>query len=65
MIAKTENLNVKEIKQKIDNLIALHTIANRDIVAKLKGIVPEYISNNSEFEKLDKSKVKVKQLKIS
>ena len=65
MIAKTENLNVKEIKQKIDSLIALHTIGNSDIVASLKGIVPEYISKNSEFEKLDISKVKVKKLKIS
>ena len=65
MIAKTENLNVKEIKQKIDSLIDLHVLENSDIVAKLKGIVPEYISNNSEFENLDSSKVKVKQLKIS
>jgi FlaA1/EpsC-like NDP-sugar epimerase len=27
---------------------------NVEIVAKMKEIVPEFISNNSEFEKLDK-----------
>ena len=27
---------------------------NTDIVSLMKSIVPEYISNNSEFEKLDK-----------
>jgi hypothetical protein len=26
---------------------------NEQIVRKMKDIVPEYISNNSEFEKLD------------
>ena len=26
---------------------------NTEIVAKMKQIVPEFISNNSEFEKLD------------
>jgi hypothetical protein len=27
---------------------------NQDIVAKLKALLPEYISNNSEFQRLDK-----------
>ena len=27
---------------------------NTEIVTLMKSIVPEYISNNSEFEKLDK-----------
>jgi hypothetical protein len=27
---------------------------NIEIVAKMKEIVPEFISNNSEFEKLDR-----------
>jgi FlaA1/EpsC-like NDP-sugar epimerase len=65
MIAKIENTNLNSIKQKIEGLIAVHEISHLDIVAKLKEIVPEYISNNSEFEKLDKDQVKVKQLKIS
>ncbi|MCF6297440.1 MAG: polysaccharide biosynthesis protein [Flavobacteriaceae bacterium] len=65
MIAKTKNLNIKEIKQKIENLILSKNISNIEIVTKLKVIVPEYISNNSKFEKLDKEKGKVKKLKIS
>ena len=64
LIAKTENVNVDAIKAKIDQLIALQGISHVDIVRLLKSIVPEYISNNSEFEKLDGDKVKVKTLKI-
>ena len=64
LIAKTENVNVDAIKAKIDQLIALQGISHVDIVRSLKSIVPEYISNNSEFEKLDGDKVKVKTLKI-
>jgi FlaA1/EpsC-like NDP-sugar epimerase len=65
LIAKTENINVKEIKLKIDGLIGIDTMENIEIVSKLKSIVPEYISNNSEFEKLDIKTVKVKKLNIS
>ena len=39
----------------IDELIALfEDQQNENIVSKMKEIVPEYISNNSEFEVLDK-----------
>jgi len=62
MIAKTENINVEKLKAKIDHLIAELNIDHIEIVKKIKGIVPEYKSNNSEFEKLDV--VKVKKLKI-
>ena len=65
MIAKTENLDVKAIKKKIELLISIDKISNNEIVGHLKAIVPEYISKNSEFEKLDTNKVKVKKLKIS
>lgn len=65
MIAKTENINIKEIKQKVEKLIATNSLTNENIVKALKSIVPEYISNNSVFEKLDNAKVKVKKLKIS
>ncbi|MCF6222660.1 MAG: polysaccharide biosynthesis protein [Flavobacteriaceae bacterium] len=64
MIAKTENINVNKAKQSIEKLIAVNSLNNIDIVSTLKTIVPEYISNNSVFEKLDGTKVKVKQLKI-
>ena len=65
MIARTDNMNVEEIKKKIDHLIADLNLDHVQIVKKIKAIVPEYISNNSEFEKLDKVEVKVKALKIS
>ena len=65
MIAKTENINIKKIKQQIEELISVHEISNMEIVSKLKSIVPEYISNNSEFEKLDGEKGKVKKLNVS
>jgi len=64
MIAKTENINVNKVKQSIEKLIAANSLNNIDIVSTLKTIVPEYISKNSIFEKLDGAKVKVKQLKI-
>ena len=64
MIAKTENMNVEEIKAKIDNLISELNIEHIEIVKKIKAIVPEYKSNNSQYEKLDKVEVKVKTLKI-
>jgi len=64
MIAKTENMNIKAIKKKIDTLISIEKISNNEIVSHLKAIVPEYISKNSEYEKLDTHKVKVKKLKI-
>lgn len=42
--------------QRIQQLIALfETQNNMEIVAKMKEIVPEFISNNSAFEKLDKA----------
>ena len=64
MIAKTENIEVEKVKQKIENLIASQEMDSFEIVSKLKAIVPEYISNNSEFETLDTVKGKVKKLKI-
>ncbi|MDN3643803.1 nucleoside-diphosphate sugar epimerase/dehydratase [Lutimonas halocynthiae] len=65
MIAKTENMHVDQIKLKIDALISDLNLEHVEIVKKIKGIVPEYLSNNSEFEKLDQPQVKVKTLKIS
>ncbi|MDG1347832.1 MAG: nucleoside-diphosphate sugar epimerase/dehydratase [Crocinitomicaceae bacterium] len=43
------------IEKEIDELIQLFgTQDNHKLVAKMKSLVPEYVSNNSEFEKLDK-----------
>ena len=64
LIAKTNKLNYKEIKSKIEELISLDDQSPVEIVTRLKAILPEYISNNSEFEALDVKSVKVKKLKI-
>jgi FlaA1/EpsC-like NDP-sugar epimerase len=43
------------VQQHIDELITLFDTQENDrIVSKMKEFVPEFISNNSEFEKLDK-----------
>ena len=54
MIAKTQKIEAKEIKLKIEELTTTFSdLNNSDLVAVMKGLVPEYVSNNSEFEKLD------------
>jgi FlaA1/EpsC-like NDP-sugar epimerase len=51
--AKSKEAN-EDIHQKVVDLIALYHHQNNDsIVAKMKEIVPEYISNNSVYSKLD------------
>lgn len=53
LIAKTKENSDQQIKA-IEDLIQLFdSQQNEHIVRKMKEIVPEYISNNSEFEKLD------------
>jgi FlaA1/EpsC-like NDP-sugar epimerase len=64
MIAKTENVNVVRIREKIEELIESRKLSYVEIVKSLKTIVPEYVSNNSEYEALDGDKGKVKKLKI-
>ncbi len=54
MIAKTDELNYDEVKKAIIELSLLKEKNKHKIVERLKGIVPEYISNNSDFEELDK-----------
>jgi FlaA1/EpsC-like NDP-sugar epimerase len=55
MIARVKEVEFDEVNKQITELIAL--FAKQDniaIVTKMKEIVPEYISNNSVFEELDK-----------
>jgi FlaA1/EpsC-like NDP-sugar epimerase len=55
MIAKSKPLDINCIQNKI---IELHNSnfeqLNIELVAKIKDIIPEYVSNNSKFEILDK-----------
>lgn len=54
LIAKVRTYNFTEISHKVNEVINLFKGQdNYSLVAKLKDLVPEYISNNSEFEKLD------------
>lgn len=54
MIAKVREYDFADITQKIDRLIAsARQHYNIDTVRYMKEIVPEFISNNSVYEKLD------------
>ncbi len=53
MIAKVSQLVSATIKEKILKLSQLENMDNLKIVSSIKEIVPEYISNNSVYEKLD------------
>lgn len=53
MIAKVKNLNNEKTLIKINDFNNLNDFTNNQIVTQLKTIVPEYKSQNSEFEKLD------------
>ncbi len=54
MIGKVQEFNFDDIRRPIDQLIALFDEQdNEAIVRKMKSIVPEFISKNSVYEKLD------------
>ncbi len=54
-IAEVRQYDYDQIKREIDELIAIsHQYNNMETVAKMKAIVPEYKSNNSVYEQLDK-----------
>lgn len=55
LIGKVKEYNFSDTEQKINQLITLfNTQNNLEIVSLMKTIVPEFVSNNSEFEILDK-----------
>lgn len=57
MIAKTQELDVEYIKIKIENLCKENlNHDNKKSVMLIKEIVPEYVSNNSIYERLDSKK---------
>jgi FlaA1/EpsC-like NDP-sugar epimerase len=54
MIAKTQKFDDTLLKSKIDSLSCdFNQLDNREIVLLMKVIVPEYVSQNSEFQILD------------
>lgn len=59
MIAKAKDIDCALIKPKIIDICnRLDTTSKTELVSKMKEIIPEYISNNSEYELLDKETVK-------
>ena len=56
MIANVQQNNFKLVKKQIDKLIKIEGKDIFDIVREMKIIVPEFFSENSEFEKLDERK---------
>ncbi|MEP5914219.1 MAG: polysaccharide biosynthesis protein, partial [Flavobacteriaceae bacterium] len=50
---KVRDLDYTKTRSKIDELCVSNIFFNGDIVELMKEIVPEFVSNNSEFCKLD------------
>lgn len=54
MISKTRDLEYSKIKSDIEELCITNRFQNKNIVMKMKTLIPEYISNNSDYQKFDK-----------
>jgi len=67
MISKSEEdeASILKVKDKIEDLSIIN-LCNQDelIVSKIKEIVPEYISKNSAFEKIDKNNQEKQDLSL-
>ncbi|MCQ2284255.1 MAG: polysaccharide biosynthesis protein [Bacteroidales bacterium] len=53
MVAKVRTYEYETLVPEIEKLIGMQHESQYDIVAQMKQIVPEYISQNSEFEAID------------
>lgn len=54
MVAKVDEYSFDMVNDKLDDLVAtVKTNDNMELVGKLKALIPEFVSNNSEFESLD------------
>jgi FlaA1/EpsC-like NDP-sugar epimerase len=53
MIGKTRELDYTYVRTKIDELCISNMFFNANTINLMKEIVPEYVSNNSKFSKLD------------
>ncbi len=55
MIAKVRAYDYDQVSQQLVNLKQLLNLGDETrIVTKIKELVPEFVSNNSRFEELDK-----------
>ena len=58
-ISKTRPVDYRRIKPIIEEICIANFFQNNNIVLKMKELIPEYISNNSHFEKYDKKQEKL------
>ncbi|UKM63964.1 polysaccharide biosynthesis protein [Flavobacteriaceae bacterium GSB9] len=54
MISKTREMDFANIKTEIEELCITNRFQNNNIVLKMKQLIPEYKSNNSDYERFDK-----------
>ncbi len=55
VVAQVRQTDFDQVSKQVEELVLLFDKQdNQSIVAKVKTMVPEYVSNNSEFERLDK-----------
>ncbi len=52
-IAQLRSIDCENVFKKIDDLKNCHKMTNFEIVKILKDMIPEFVSNNSEYETLD------------
>jgi FlaA1/EpsC-like NDP-sugar epimerase len=63
MISKTRTLDYMAVKLEIEELCITNRFQNNNIVMKMKRLIPEYKSNNSDYERFDKKVQIYKQVK--
>ncbi|WP_100615824.1 nucleoside-diphosphate sugar epimerase/dehydratase [Confluentibacter citreus] len=54
LISKTRELDYASVKSQIEALCITNRFQNNNIVMKMKDLIPEYKSNNSDYERFDK-----------
>lgn len=54
MISKTRELDYDKVKSDIEDLCITNRFQNNNIVMKMKHLIPEYKSNNSDYERFDR-----------
>ena len=54
MISKTRELDYDKVRAQIEELCITNRFQNNNIVMKMKRLIPEYKSNNSDYERFDK-----------
>ena len=63
-ISNVRQLDYADVRSKIDELCITNMFFSENTVKLMKGIVPEYVSNNSELCELDKAETNVNEKPI-